>query len=137
MYGTEVYMSQIALRDTLLMELVEYATEQSVTPEQIIDKLVSQFLYQMSLKKMEAETEAFQEMHDVLVSNYFGEYVAIHNRRLVDNDSDLGALRKRIRDKYGKMAILLRQVTENAKTPIFRMRSPKQVTFLPSLSTQE
>ena len=76
-------------------------------------------------------------MHDVLVSNYFGEYVAIHNRRSVDHDSDLGALRKRIRDKYGKMAILLRQVTENAKTPIFRMRSPKQVTFLPSLSTHE
>ena len=52
MDDTEVNMSQIAFHDRLLMESAEYATEQSVTPEQIIDKLVSQFLYQMSLKKM-------------------------------------------------------------------------------------
>lgn len=40
-------------------------------------------------------------------AQYEGEFVAVHNRRLIDHDRDEWALRRRVRSKYGKTAVLL------------------------------
>ena len=40
-------------------------------------------------------------------AKYEGEFVAVHNRRLIDHDTDEIALHKRIRAKYGKTPVLI------------------------------
>ena len=52
-------------------------------------------------------TEEVKALRGVSVEIAEGEYVAIHNREVVDHDSDEGLLRKRIRTAYGKTPILL------------------------------
>ena len=40
-------------------------------------------------------------------AQYEGQFVAVHNRRLIDYDRDELALRRRVRGKYEKAAVLL------------------------------
>jgi hypothetical protein len=38
---------------------------------------------------------------------YEGQFVAVHEQRLVDHDKDAAALTQRVRAKYGKTAVLI------------------------------
>lgn len=40
-------------------------------------------------------------------AKYAGKYIAVHNQKLVDHDTDEVALYQRIREKYGKTAVLI------------------------------
>jgi hypothetical protein len=64
-------------------------------------------------------------MHNQLVTQYLDQYVAIHNGELIDHDADLLALRRRIRKRFGRMPILLRQVAPDGKLPEIVVRSPR------------
>ncbi len=123
-------MKQIGLREQLVENLEQVASEQGTTTEEVLDKLVSQFLYDVALKKMEAETLAFQQMYPQLTTEHFGEYVAIHNSELIDFDTDLAELRRRIRQKFGRMPILLRQVNSDKEIPTIMWRGGRSTEIL-------
>ena len=58
------------------------------------------------------EIAAFETMHPDLHQKHLGQWVAIHNKKLIDFDEDGSALYQRVRTRYGKTSILIRQVTE-------------------------
>lgn len=119
-------MKTIVLQEPKLVEeLEQVAAEQNITAESLLNTLVSQFLYKTALKKMQAETAAFEQMHTQFVAQYLGEYVAIHNEQLVDHDSNINVLRARIRQRFGRMPILLRQVTPEVTVRELVFRSPR------------
>ncbi|MEA3397766.1 MAG: DUF5678 domain-containing protein [Chloroflexota bacterium] len=64
-------------------------------------------------------------MRSQLVAKYLGNYVAIHNGKVVDHDPDVRTLHLRIRRRYGRAPILLRQVTKDMEQPEMVFRSPK------------
>lgn len=74
--------------------------------------------------KMEREIAAYETMHKTLVEQYKGEFVAIHNGKLVDHDSDAVALHKRIARRYPNQVVLSRKV-QNQAQPVLMMRSPR------------
>jgi hypothetical protein len=119
-------MKTVTLQEKRLVEeLEQVATQENTTPEALLNRAVSQFLYKMALRKMEAETAAFERMHSQLVADFLGEYVAIHNEQLIDHDPDIMQLRSRIRQRYGRMPILLRQVTTERTLRELVFRSPR------------
>jgi hypothetical protein len=59
------------------------------------------------------------------VSRHLGEYVAIHNSQVVDHDIDIRALHLRIRHRFGRMPVLIRQVTQSAEARDLVFHSPK------------
>ena len=119
-------MNPLMLQERVLLEeLAQIATVQKTTPEELLNKAVSQFLYKVALEKMKTETTAFERMYDQLVAQYLGQHVAIHDGELVDHDADLLALRKRIRQRFGRMPILLRQVTPERELPELIIRRPR------------
>lgn len=127
-------MNPLMLQERVLLEeLEQIATVQKTTPEELLNKAVSQFLYKVALEKMKTETTAFERMYDQLVVQYLGRHVAIHNSELVDHDEDLLALRKRIRQRFGRMPILLRQVTPERDLPELIIRRPRLLS--PSYET--
>jgi hypothetical protein len=109
----------------LVEELEQVAAQQNTSAEALLNTAVSQFLYNKVLRKMQAENQAFEQMHSKLVTQYLGQYVAIHNCELIDHDTDLMALRKRIRQRFGRMPILLRQVTPERELRELILRSPR------------
>jgi hypothetical protein len=119
-------MKTIVLQEPKLVEeLEQVAAEQNITAENLLTTLASQFLYKTALQKMQAETAAFEQMHSQLVSQHLGEYVAVHNKQVVDHDSNINVLRARIRQRFGRMPILLRQVTPEIALRELVFRSPR------------
>lgn len=49
-------------------------------------------------------------MHAELAEKYLGQYVAIHNGKVVDHDDDFQSLHSRIRQRFGGQPVLLRCV---------------------------
>lgn len=121
-------MTAITLsRAELVERLQQVAIEEDISAEELLDRAVVEFLETVALEKLKDETVAFEQMHPQLVKQYFGHYVAVHNRVVVDHDPDLRTLHLRIRTRFGQMPILLRQVTEDRKLPEIVVRSPRLV----------
>jgi hypothetical protein len=112
-------------KKSLVEDLERTAVEQNTSAEALLDQAVSQFLYQIALKKMETEQATFENIHAQLLVKYPGQYVAIHNGQLIDHDVELRVLHTRVRRKYGRMPILFRQVTSDKNPPDFYFRSPR------------
>ena len=75
-------------------------------------------------EKIRAEAEAFRSMHAKLAEKYLGQYVAIHNREIVDHDEDFQVLHTRIRQRFGSQPVLLRLV-EAEPERVLTFRSPR------------
>lgn len=74
--------------------------------------------------KMLQEIEAYKKMHPRLVKKHLGQFVAIHNGKLVDHDPDKEALFLRVKEKFPNQIVLQRQVLENPD-PVLHFRSPR------------
>ena len=70
------------------------------------------------------EEEAFQRLHPQLLETYSGEYVAIHNGKVVDHDSDQVALYRRVSQRVPDRFVLIAKVTPQP-TEEYRFRSPR------------
>jgi hypothetical protein len=74
--------------------------------------------------KIEQEQEWWTSLPIKRRAKYAGEFIAVHDREVVDHDQDQKALYKRIRDKFGSAPVLL-MPAEGAKE--IRIYSPKIV----------
>jgi hypothetical protein len=109
----------------LVERLEEVATAQRITPEDLLTKVVSEYLDKIAHQKIQSESVAFEELHNRLVTKYLGDYVAIHNGDVVDHDPDVRTLHLRIRRRFGRTPILLRLVKAELEQPDLVFRSPK------------
>jgi len=90
----------------------------------LLDQAVREYLDRLAEQKIIAESKAFRAMHAELLQQYRGEYVAVHDGKVVDHDEDICALNRRIRARYGHRAVLLQQVTERPEIELV-IKSPK------------
>lgn len=56
------------------------------------------------------EVEAYKAMHPLLVKQYLGQYVAIHQGKVVDHDWDEEALMRRRRQNYPDAVVMVDKV---------------------------
>ena len=103
-------MPTITLQPQLVEQLEQVAAHRSVEAEELIETAVRAYLRQMEREKIQAEAEAFRSMHAELTEMYLGQYVAIHDGKVIDNDEDFQSLHGRIRQRFGRQPVLLRQV---------------------------
>lgn len=109
----------------LVKELEQVATAQNTTAEELLNRVVSDYLDKLAHQKIQAESIAFGELHHQLVAKYLGDYVAIHNGKVVDHDTDVRTLHLRIRKRFGRTPVLLRQVAQDVEQQDLVFRSPK------------
>lgn len=117
-------MSTVTLPPQLMAELAQAATEQATKPEELLAQAVRAYLRQLERDKIKAEVETFRALHLELVKHYLGKYVALHKGQLVDHDEDFQALHSRIRQRFGRQPVLLRQVTSEPER-VLVIRSPR------------
>jgi hypothetical protein len=58
-------------------------------------------------QKIEAEQQWWVSLPLSKRAKYEGEYIAIHNQKLVDHDINESKLYSRVREKYGKTPVLI------------------------------
>ena len=76
--------------------------------------------------QMFLEEEAYQTMHHELMVQFVGQYVAIFQGKVVDNDQDEMALLDRINARFPQQIVLLKQVQPLPEPDIF-VRSPRLI----------
>lgn len=116
-------MKSIVLQPTLEARLEQDATLASRNLNEIVNEAVARYLREHQRAKLDDEITAYEGMFDSLRTRYFGEWVAIHDRELVDHDPDGAALYQRIRTRFGNTSVLIRQVTDQRVEEIW-MRTP-------------
>lgn len=98
--------------------------EPEATPLSVATTQPSPFFVAAEGDAMEREIAAYAAHHTELVRTYLGQYVAIHQGRVVDHDADRTALRRRLMVTHPDVIVLVRQVKAALPTPI-HIRSPK------------
>jgi len=117
-------MSTITLQPRLIEQLEQVAAHRSVEAEELVETAVRAYLRKMEREKIKAEAEAFHSMHAKLAEKYLGQYVAIHGGKVVDNDEDFQMLHSRVRQRFGRQPVLLRQVKSEPER-VLTFRSPQ------------
>lgn len=121
-------METFSLRPELRKKLERYAHEENTSPNELLNDLVAQYISDYEHYKLEMEIEAYRQVHSELKKKYLGEWVAFHDKQLIDHDSDKGALHRRVRQRFGRQPILIRQVEQEPervlwwRTPIVERR---------------
>lgn len=108
------------------VERVASATRRDVV-DVMLDTLAHAFTpYPENPKRaaMKTEIAGYEAMHAELVKRFLGQYVAIYQGRLVDQDADPVALHRRITANYAGKVVLSRKVQQEA-APVLHMRSPR------------
>lgn len=68
---------------------------------------------------MQAEEDAFMQMHADLLEKFEGQYVAVHNGQVIDHDVSSDELLIRLNRSYPDQIVLVRRVTALPDTPIY------------------
>lgn len=117
-------MPTIVLEPNLMNQVTQLATAEAIEPDKVVENAVREYLRQRERQKIEVEAEAFRALHPDLVRAHLGEYVAIHNRQVVDQDQEFQRLHSRIRQRYGRQAVLIRKVEPQVDRELV-FRSPR------------
>jgi hypothetical protein len=99
-------MSKIILDEPLASQIRQEAKAQGVDIEMYLESLLRQHRFRSQQAKVASEAEWWSLQPDEVKAKYSGEFVAIHEKEVVDHDQNEDILRKRIRANYGKIAIL-------------------------------
>lgn len=70
----------------MIEQLKQVASERAVRPGELLETAVRTYLREIEREKIKAEAEAFRSMHANLAEKYLGQYVAIHNGKVVDHE---------------------------------------------------
>ena len=119
-------IAQVPLDSELAESLREIANKQGQSFERVLDDLVWQYVRQARREKISHECRYYERMHSTLKEEYLGQHVAIHEGQLVDHDVDPMALAQRIRERYGRIPVLVTRVSEEP-FPEFSIRRPRLV----------
>ncbi len=82
------------------------------------------YVRQVEWEKIHAETKTFWAMYPQLLDRYPGQYIAVHEGKIVDTGPDLGTLYQRVRERYGDTPVLLTQVLPDSTRELM-FRSPR------------
>jgi hypothetical protein len=100
-------MTVLQVSETLA-EAIRYEAE---TRDQSIEEFLAIVLRRertlADRRKIEDEQDWWLSLPLSERATYGGQFVAVHNRRLIDHDRDELALRHRVRNKYQRTAVLL------------------------------
>ncbi len=119
--------TQITLSSQLLDPLRQIASEKGRSVEAIVEEVVADYLRHQRHALLLAEMERFRARHVELLAKYRGQYIGLREGRVLDDDSDGGALYARLRRQHGDLPILIVQVAETPEQE-FTIRNPRLET---------
>ena len=120
---------RVLIPDRVFAELTPIAEQEGKGISDLVNEALRQYLWEARERKIDREMKAYRAMHTELKQRFFGQYVAIHDGALVDHDADRRALSRRVRQKYGSVAVLITPV-EEAPEREFLMLSPRRAVAI-------
>ena len=100
----------VTLRPDLSDTLQVSAQQQDTTVDNLVNEAVERYVREEQRHKIDREIVAFEQLHPQLWRTMPGQWVAVNNGKVVDQDQDRATLYQRIRATFGRTAVLIRQV---------------------------
>ena len=121
-------MTTITLSPAIAQKLEMDARQKNMTVSELVNEALERYVLYSQREKLRLEAAAYRDLHDQLKRDHLGQWVAIHEQRLVDSDPDGPTLYRRVRSKYGRTSVLVRQVEEEIRDEIrLRTRSTGKI----------
>ncbi len=117
-------MLTVSLPEMVVKDLTEIAKLEGLTVEQALSKAAAYYRREVGRRKIDVEAEAYRRKHPRLRAKYLGKHIAMHNGRVVDHDRDPSALYLRVRERFGRIPVLIRLVEEEPERELV-FRSPR------------
>lgn len=99
--------TSLKISDNLAQEIQNEAEIRGLPIEDFLKAVIQRERTLADRHKIEQEQAWWLSLSLSERAKYEGQFVAVHNKTLVDHDQDKEALHYRIRAKYGKTAILI------------------------------
>lgn len=119
-------METIRLEGELARQIAELAGAQGESVKALVDRALQNYLGEAQRAKIRREMKAFAWQKDELVARHLGQYIAMHEGEVVDQDESLADLVDRIRARYGSLAVLMKRVEEGPDRDLV-IRGPRLV----------
>ena len=101
---------QISLPAVLVSELDQVATIQHTDLTVLVTQAIERYLKERAYQDIEQEQNAYSAQHAQLLTEYAGQYIAMHHGKVVDHDSARADLSRRVRARYGRVPVLITPV---------------------------
>ncbi|MCS6909139.1 MAG: hypothetical protein NZM11_01000 [Anaerolineales bacterium] len=117
-------MSELVLHDPLASEVRRMAEIEGTTAEQIVAEAVRQYRAAARERKIRAEAEWWRNAAPELRARYAGQFVAVHERQVIDHDTDENLLFERVQERWPGAAVLITAATGR---PEVHIRHPQVI----------
>lgn len=114
----------LSIAEETVVGLWQVADNLGTTIEALADKAIRRYLRQEAEKKIRREEQLFRAQHAQLLDQYAGKFIAMHEGRVIDSDTDELTLYLRIRQRFPMVGVLVKQVIPDLEK-IWVMRSPR------------
>ncbi|MCP4167018.1 MAG: hypothetical protein GY759_14175 [Chloroflexi bacterium] len=105
-------MPTVTIEPELYQRVETAASERKTSVDEVLADAARDYLWELDRQKISQESQAYCQMHADLVECFLGKYVAVHDGTVVDHDSDMQTLYKRIRQRYGRTPVMMTLVVE-------------------------
>jgi len=100
-------MTDLHVPAELADEIRREAEAEGTTTEAVLAAAWRHYRTLAQRKKIEAEMAWWESRPPEERARYAGEYVAVHNKEVVDHDPDPVALNGRVRKRFGRIAVMM------------------------------
>ncbi len=97
----------VQIPDKMAEEIRREAEAEGITTDAILEAAWRRYRAVLQRKKIHQEQTWWESLPLQKRMQYEGEYVAVHDKEVVDHDTDRVSLHKRVRAKYGNIAVLV------------------------------
>jgi len=102
----------LELKEPGLVKHIEQLASATQQPaEQVLEEAVQVYLDELERAAIHAETQHFRAKQAELSQRYPDEYIAMREGQVVDHDTDVSRLEKRVRERFGVLPVLIAPVT--------------------------
>ncbi|MBU0512053.1 MAG: hypothetical protein KJ638_10205 [Chloroflexi bacterium] len=113
-------MQAVAVESKLYRRVEEVALEQGSSINDLLAQSLRYYLWELDRRKVSAETRVYHQRHEELKAQYLGQYIAMRNGQVVDQDRDFRALRQRVRKHFGQKPVMITLVEDAYEHPLTR-----------------
>ena len=117
-------MPVLTVDSAFLEKVTEVSKWNPQPPADLLTRALDDYIEKLEWEKLSREMRAFESMHDDLLKEYEGKYVAIHDGKVIGVDDNLSALHNRIYYEIGSVPVLFERVSTEPKREIV-IRSPR------------
>jgi Arc/MetJ family transcription regulator len=116
----EASAPRLVIEPQLYTRVAQAAEEHKIDIDRLLTEAIRRYLWELDRRKISEESLTYQQRHAELKAQYLGQYIAMCDGQVVDHDTDVVALRQRVRLRFGRKPVMITRVEEIAERPLAR-----------------